>query len=145
MLKRIMIYCFLASMNLSAMNEESYFGNFFKNASKVVELLFADDEYADLYTDKKRFEVAPIKNQSQSILQKNQPPVIISASSNKDLQNVLLVISFLERTKDNKTVQRKLTQADISSQSRLNTDGRVEKLLHQKAYKKKIINIPSHR
>jgi hypothetical protein len=153
-LRSIGLACLLASMNVLAMEQSpadksSYWKSFYAQVSKVVEFLFDDDyAYGDLYSSnyyKKQSQGSAVENDLRQLnSQKNSSSATILTQSDKDLQNVLLAISFLEKTK-NTTVQRKLTQADIADVSMLKVDHRVETLFHQKPYKKLVDKNPSHR
>ena len=148
MLKRSIVLCLFASMNLSAM-EQSYWQSFTRQVSNVVDFLFDDDYgYGDLYpcdAYKKPLQACAIQNHSlQAIPQKSSSSATVFSQSNKDLQNVVFAISFLEKTK-NTTVERKLTQSDIADGSMLKVHRKVEKPWHQKIYKKPLVKQPSHR
>ncbi len=147
-LRSIALIFLLAPINLSAM-EKSYWKSLYDNAVNVVEFLFDDDyAYGDLYSSnyyKNQSQAPALQNDLWQLnSQKNSSSAPVLTQSDKDLQNALLAISFLEKTK-NTIVQRKLTQSDIADGSRLEFHCSAEKSWHQKAYKKSVDKNPSHR
>src|SRR3989339_282074 len=126
MLKRIMICCLFASMNLSAGNATSFY-KIYNDFAQVVTTILSGKP-------------------------KSEHPLLSPVG--KDLRNVLDAISYLQNVKKinsrllyEEGIVRKLRQSDISdepiSRYTCNHESRFDKPLHQKLYKKQVVNIPS--
>ncbi len=141
MLKRTMIFCMCISLNLFSM-DESFFQRMYNNLTEqsynlATAILGFDNKNKLLKSDSSDLSI--------KIISKKQEPSYVSSSS-QDYQNVLAAIFFLENTK---TIQRKLKQSDIAdepiSKNKAAFKPKLEKLLHQKAYKRPLVKVPSHR